>query len=407
MDPDAPASSKAPTPRALSASEALHERVLAFGRSALSGAATEEFEALACAIARFQAEYSAGYARLVERRGSRLDSLATIPAVPVDAFRLTRVCVHPEALDVARFRTSGTTSETPGVHAFRNLETYRELSSLWGERALFSAWSGPKTVIALATPPGTPPVSSLGYMMRTFMERFDGRALSLNPEGVPFEAESSGRWLVTSSGVDVDGLKRAVGVARKRNEALVVLATSFSLVALLEMLDGEELPAPSRTVVMQTGGFKGRTKEVPADRLRAQVARAFRISEDAVVSEYGMTELSGQLYEGTLPGAALSGPRGIYLEPPWLRVVPVHASTLEPVADGEAGIARFVDLSNVDSAVAVLTQDLVRRTQGGIELLGRRKSAPPRGCSLPYEGLISGQALTAQSNGRRAPRASQ
>ena len=78
--------------------------------------------------------------------------------------------------------------------------------------------------------------------------------------------------------------------------------------------------------------------------------------------------------------------------------------TLEPVADGEVGIARFVDLSNVDSAVAVLTQDLVRRTQGGIELLGRRKSAPPRGCSLPYEGLISGHALTSPTSSRRAPR---
>lgn len=388
-------------PRALAASEALHERVRAFGRAALASTEAEDFEELACALARFQAEYSPGYARLVERRGSRLDCLAAIPAVPVDAFRLTRVCVHPESLDVARFRTSGTTNEVPGVHAFRDLETYRELSCLWGERALFSAWRGPKTVIALASSPGTPPTSSLGFMMRTFMERFDGRALTPSPEGVPFDADSAARWLATSSGIDVEGLRRAAGTARKRNEPFVVLATSFALAGLLEALDGETLATPSRTLVMQTGGFKGRTREVPAERLRAQVARAFRTSEDAVVSEYGMTELSGQLYEGTLPGGALAGPRGVYLEPPWLRVVPVAPHTLEPVANGEVGIARFVDLSNVDSAVAVLTQDLVRRTERGIELLGRRKSAPPRGCSLPYEGLVTGTEPRAFREARR------
>jgi hypothetical protein len=138
---------------------------------------------------------------------------------------------------------------------------------------------------------------------------------------------------------------------------------------------------------MQTGGFKGRTREVPAEQLREEVARAFGIDPVFVIGEYGMTELTSQLYEGTVPGAGVSAPRGVYVEPPWLQVTPVDPTTLLAVDEGEVGLARIVDLGNVDSAVALLTEDRVRRTDGGIQVLGRRQGAPLRGCSLPYEVL--------------------
>jgi hypothetical protein len=101
-----------------------------------------------------------------------------------------------------------------------------------------------------------------------------------------------------------------------------------------------------------------------------------------------MTELTSQLYEGTLPGAALAGPRDVLLEPPTLRVVPVDPLTLEAVPEGELGLARMIDLGNVDSAVVVQTEDLVRRVDGGIELLGRRPGATARGCSLAVEAWL-------------------
>src|SRR5690606_7542375 len=116
---------------------------------------------------------------------------------------------------------------------------------------------------------------------------------------------------------------------------------------------------------------KGRSREIAAAELRHRLAETFRIDESCVVGEYGMTELSSQLYEGTVPGALLSGPPGVYLEPPWLRIQPVDPTSLRPVGEGETGLARIIDLANVDSAVAVLTQDLVRRRGPGIELLGR------------------------------------
>jgi hypothetical protein len=240
-------------------------------------------------------------------------------------------------------------------------------------------------VVCLAPDPGVPGVSSLGFMMRLFAQAWDGRAaFAAAPEDGP-----SDRWLVRDAGIDTEGLRRAAQHARGRGEPLVVLATAFALVALLDALGENRVEAPPNSVVMVTGGYKGRTRVVEKDELRLAVLRAFAIPASQLIGEYGMTELSSQLYEGTLPGSGLHGPPGVFLEPPWLRVEPVDAVTLEPVAPGEIGIARFVDLGNVDSAVAVQTDDLVRRVGAGIELLGRREGAEPRGCSLALEALLA------------------
>jgi hypothetical protein len=99
-----------------------------------------------------------------------------------------------------------------------------------------------------------------------------------------------------------------------------------------------------------------------------------------------MTELSSQFYEGTLRDA--STPAGVYLEPPWARVVPVDPESLQPVPYGEVGIARIEDLMNVDSAFAVLAADRVRRVEGGFELLGRWPGAAPRGCSIAVDEIL-------------------
>jgi hypothetical protein len=361
-------------------SEALHAEVRAFAR----GEAARGFEELALAIARFQARHSAGFARLVRSRGLELATLRDVPGVPTQAFRLTRVAVHPRELDVACFATSGTTGSERGLHPFRTTRTYEDLALLSGARALVEA-PGPRTVVALAPAPVEPPESSLGFMMDLFARHWDGRAF----DGGAFVPGSRERFLVAPTGIDRAGLERAAELAARRGEALLVLATAFALVALLESMKGGLLGAPGGTVVMVTGGFKGRTREVPKTELTAEIARAFGVPEARVIGEYGMTELSSQLYEGTLPGAALAAEPGIFLEPPWLRVEPVDPATLEPVPSGEIGIARIIDLGNVDSAVAVQTEDLVRRRGGGIELFGRRPGSVARGCSLAVESLLA------------------
>jgi hypothetical protein len=355
-------------------SDALHSRVRAFA----SGAGGDDFERLALDIAQFQGRWSAGYARLQEAHGQ------TMPAVPVEAFRLTRVAVHPPELDALTFRTSGTTGAMTGVHALRTTETYRELSLLQGPQFLCGSWTAPRVAVALAPAPGSRPSSSLGFMMRLFIAALDGRALCVEPEGSPFDVDAPERWLVGSEGPNLAGLTRAARIASERGESLLVLATSLALLALLEALDGQMLRLPPGSVVMHTGGFKGRRREVAPDALRAAVAEALAIPESHLVGEYGMTELTSQLYEDTLRGSRA----GIFYEPRWMRVIPVDPATLEPVGEGERGIARIVDLGNVDSAVAVLTQDVVSRSEGGIALHGRRQGAPERGCSLAIESLV-------------------
>jgi hypothetical protein len=367
-------------------SDALHERVRRFAR----GEPGDDFDGLALAIAHFQAEFSASFRALCESRGSKLDTVASVPGVPADAFRLTRVAAHPPELDVARFVTSGTTGSERGVHAFRSTHTYEAVALLAGARSLLGFGAGPRVVVSLAPVPTVPPSSSLGFMLELFQSRWDGRPLL--PAGAPsslgYAPHSSERWLVGERGLDLTGLEHAARTAAERKEPLLVLSTAFALVALLDALDGRTLPAPAETAVMVTGGFKGRSREVERGLLRRDVARAFGVPEAHVVAEYGMTELTSQLYEGTLPGAALSGDPDVLLEPPWLRVEPVDPVTLEPVAPGELGIARIVDLGNVDSALVVQTEDLVRRRGGGIELTGRRPGATARGCSLALEALL-------------------
>jgi acyl-CoA synthetase (AMP-forming)/AMP-acid ligase II len=361
-------------------SDALHQAVRHFA----AGDRSRSFAELALEIAGFQREYSAGFARLWESRQPAGQSVDDIPGVPCDVFRLTRVAVHSESEDRFRFATSGTTSGARGMHAMRVTETYRQLALIFGRAALLSS-SRPNHVVALAPLLDDPPTSSLGQMMALFMVDFEQRGA--------FDVRTPERWLIDDRGVNLLALEQAAERASSRGETLLVLATSFALVGVLDELQGRTLPLPPDAVVMQTGGFKGKTREIAPAELRAEVARTFGIGEAQIVSEYGMTELTSQLYEATVPGSALwrerHGAAGVYAEPPWLRVVPVDATTLEPVPSGEVGIARIVDLGNVDSAVAIQTQDRVRRVEGGIVLLGRAPGAPPRGCSLAIEEFLA------------------
>lgn len=351
-------------------SERLHGAVRAFAR----GESPLGFEALARQIAAYQARYSPAFARLVELHRADLDDVDAIPAVPTDAFRMTRVAVHPEAEDSVRFFTSGTTEATRGAHAMRTTETYSELATTFGRKALIPAGTQP-VVVALAMKPTDPPSSSLTFMMADFMRTFHPNARA--------------EWLLDRSGPDVEALSRAAARATQAGAPLLLLATSLALHALVQARADQALPLPSGSVVMQTGGAKGLTTSVNPEELRREAARLFGIPELAVVSEYGMTELTSQLYEGTCPGAELSGPPNVFLAPPWLRVTAVDPVTLAPVPTGQIGLARFVDLGNIDSALAVVTRDRIRAVGAGIELLGREPGAPPRGCSLAVEALLA------------------
>ncbi len=369
-------------------SAALHQRARARVAAFVAGAPPPEpFDALACDLARYQAAHSEGFARLCRARGVDPEALASadaIPPVPTDAFKLTRVATFPPAETTITFRTSGTTVGARGEHFFRDVTTYEAAALAFGRHWLARdrAGAAPGTgarlpVIVLGPSPAEAPDSSLVHMCASFVEEL----------GVP--ASPAETYLIDSDGVlDLATFDERVAIALASNEPLLVLGTSFAFVHFIDGLGKDTFHLPAGSRVMQTGGYKGRSREVPAAVLRSDLARAFGLDRRAIVAEYGMTELSSQFYERTFfePEA----PLGLYAEPPWARVVPVDPETLAPVPDGQVGIAKIIDLMNVDSAVAVLTQDQVRRRPegDGFELLGRAPGAVPRGCSIAIEELL-------------------
>ena len=360
-------------------SAALHQRARARVTAFLAGAPPPEaFEALACDLARYQAARSEGFARLCRARGVDPATLATaeaIPPVPTDAFKLTRVSTFAPAETALTFRTSGTTVGARGEHFFRDVTTYEAAALAFGRHWLARDLTAPAPVIVLGPSPAQAPDSSLVHMCASFAKEL----------GVP--ASVAETYLIDADGVlDLATFDERVAIALANNQPMLVLGTTFAFVHFIDGLGKDTFHLPRGSRVMQTGGYKGRSREVPADVLRSDLARAFGLDRRAIVAEYGMTELSSQFYEQTLFDPA--APLGLYAEPPWARVVPVDPETLAPVPHGAVGIAKIIDLMNVESAVAVLTQDQVRRAGDGFELLGRAPGAVPRGCSIAVEELL-------------------
>jgi hypothetical protein len=362
------------------ASERLHARARAMVDAYARGeGATESFDALAADLARFQATHVPGYARLCVARGVAPEGIARAadaPAVPTDAFRIASVFAFDTPGDAAVvFRTSGTTGgDARGVHAMRDPATYDAAALAFGRVMLAGGLPARVPVVVVGPSTDEAPDSSLARMCTLFTREL----------GVAAPPEAT--FFVRAGALDVAGLRGRIAGLPRQTPA-ILLATSFALVHVLDALGGEALPMPAGSRVMQTGGTKGKSREVAPDALRAAVARAFGVDERAVVAEYGMTELSSQFWEATIVDPAAA--HGVYREPPWARVVPVDPESLRAVRDGEVGIARIEDLANVDSAFAVLTRDRVRRRNSGFELLGRAPGAPPRGCSIALDEMLS------------------
>ena len=356
-------------------SAALHLRARAFVSAYEAKAAIPEtFDALAADLARFQFEHVEGYRRLVRARGvdvSAIQRAGDAPAVPTDAFKVARVSTFPEAETPVVFRTSGTTIGARGAHWLRDVGTYDQGALAFGRWALAHDLPADAAVLVLGPPPAEAPDSSLTHMLARFVG-------SLGPE-VP-----GGSFFLENGVIDLVRLDEVIAALLVERRAALLLGTSFAFVHLLDGLDDAGFRLPPGSRVMQTGGFKGKSREVEPSVLRRDLAKAFGIDAAAIVSEYGMTELSSQFYEATAHGGA----PGVYLEPPWARVVPVDPVTLVPVPEGQIGIARIEDLLNVDSAFAVLAADRVRRSGAGFELLGRAEGAPPRGCSIAVDELL-------------------
>lgn len=322
--------------------QALVDRVRAFLHTSLRGEPSEPFDTLGAAIASWQAEHGPVLRAMPPTPGFAW------PAVPIGLYKDLAVGTVPPAFDGPVFRTSGTTGGGRGEHRLWSTELYDEGAWAWAhhvEPAL------PLDIVALLVDPGTAPDASLSHMVAAFAGR-GGRVTWHLHDGRPDRASIEAR------------IARATG-------PLQLATTAF---ALADWLDGDTTPLPSGSVVMVTGGFKGRVVRLSDAEIYADVEAR---TGARVVTEYGMTELSSQLW-GT--------PATPYRPPPWLRVTAIDPATGAPRPPGVAGQLRFDDLCNVDSSVGVETLDEgIVHDDGTVTLRGRLADAEPRGCSLTVE----------------------
>ncbi len=319
---------------------ALESRILRFVDASLAGDPTEPFDVLARDLFRWQASLDPVAASLVERP---IERGTDIPAIPVALFKDYPIGTVTPGAEAVAFRTSGTTGTGRGVHRLRSTALYDHGALAWARRCVPGM---PDTIVALLEDPVTAPDSSLSHMVALF---------------------GTASWHVTDGVLDRAGLG-----ARTTREPCFVAATAF---ALAEALDGGARPLAAGAIRKVTGGFKGRAHRLDGPALLAAAREA--LAPARIVLEYGMTELSSQLW--ATPGLP-------YAPPPWLRAVAVDPITGAPRAHGRRGQLRFYDLCNLDGAIGIETLDegIVDAT-GAVHLLGRLPHAPPRGCSLTVE----------------------
>lgn len=365
----------------------LHQEILDFIHAHSNGIRDDErLSGLLERVADFQARMIPAYARLSKRR--RESALPS--AVPTDVFRYSRLAAHPPAEDFRVFRTSGTTHGQRGEHHLRDLSLYDEGAIIQGGRFLFPDLDGKKKLrgIILAPSPEELPDSSLSYMLGLFRERF--------LEGAEF--------ILKDGAIDHTRLIELIEDAA--DQPIALLGTSFAFVFAEEALGdareggmkGKRFKLAEGSRIMQTGGFKGRSRSYDKSTMLTMLKKRYGVAEHAIIAEYGMTELSSQFYEAelrsSLLGEAPSSPSSpearVLIPPPWVRAFPVDPETLERVPDGEVGILRIDDLANLDTIACIQTSDLARATPEGIVLYGRAEGAVPRGCSIAIEEILGG-----------------
>ncbi len=356
---------------------ALHSRLRALVARPMEAIADDAVEALGLAVFAWQRAHNPVVARLAARvlAEKAPATLAEVPALPTDVFKVARVACFPERETVRVFETSGTTQDVRGRHPFA-------LMGLYEAAAIASArrWLLPEAeyrCVLLAESDEAAPSSSLSFMLSRFAMTWDVRRGS---------AALGDAWMVRGSTLDAAAVTEALDASVVDQVPVALLGTSFGFVHLLDSIGATRWRLPPGSVAMPTGGFKGRSREVDPDVLRAMIAATFGFAEADILGEYGMTELSSQGYEARREG------RASYRVPPWMRVAVVDPETLREVPRGQVGLVRVVDLMNLGSAIAIQTSDLGRvdADGAGFVVLGRAPGATPRGCARAMDAVLSG-----------------
>ncbi len=311
-------------------------------------------EAVALQLFQYQARHCPPYAAYLAALGcqpARVRRVADVPFLPIEFFKTHDVRTDPAAWEPQEvFRSSGTTLQQRSRHLVREPQLYRDNAA-----RIFEATYGPLDSWIF-----------LG-LLPSYLEQGESSLVAM----VADFARRSGQRQAAFFLRDHAGLLKALAEAKRTPGRRVML---FGVTYALLDLAAEVGPAPELRgiTVLETGGMKGRRREMIREELHEELQQAF--GPAPIHSEYGMTELLSQAYS---PG------EGLFYAPPQLQVL--LRDPADPFSVGEDradGAINVIDLANVDSCAFIETKDLARRhANGAFEVLGRLDNSDIRGCS--------------------------
>lgn len=313
-------------------------------------------EALALALFQFQYKHSQLYRKYVDLLRVNPDTVNAfdqIPFMPIDFFKTHRVATTP-FVEEAVFESSGTTTTTASRHFIRDVSLYRK--SFQGS---FQRFYGPPSDWCI-----------LG-LLPAYLERENSSLVFMVNELIRQSGhEHSGFYLY-----EHDKLSNVIHHLNGSGQKTLLIGVTF---ALLDFATNCAQPLHN-TIVMETGGMKGRKEEMTREEVHGILKKAWTIP--VVHSEYGMTELLSQAY---------SRGDGIFECPSWMKILLREEDDPMTIKRRGRGLINVIDLANIYSCSFIATDDIgVLHPDGSFEVLGRRDQSDLRGCSLMAATYLS------------------
>ncbi|WP_375583876.1 acyl transferase [Cyclobacterium xiamenense] len=321
-----------------------------FSEKIISGE-IQDFETLALELFRFQSRNNPVYRRYLQARNlqsDRIYRLEDIPFLPISFFKTEKVISGPEAAFQHQYTSSGTTGMQSSRHYIWSKEFYLAHSL----RLFESNYGSLQNFHVLALLPS--------YLEREGSSLVDMAAYFIEKSG----SEHSGFYLN-----DYESLNRRLLALKKSDKKILLLGVTF---ALLDLAERYRYSGFERLIVMETGGMKGRRREMIREEVHDVLTHAFGV--DRIHSEYGMTELLSQAY---------SNGEGVFRESWSMRVFIRDSYDPFSWVNATSGAINVIDLANFHSCAFLETEDLGRKNaDGSFTVLGRMDNSEIRGCNL-------------------------
>ena len=310
----------------------------------------KEFETMALKVFKFQFENNLVYRSfcdLLYKHPSDVKSISEIPFLPIQFFKTHSILSNSKPI-TKTFTSSGTTGSTTSKHHINDLKIYNDSYT----KGFNSFYRDIKDYVILALLPSylEREGSSLIYMVEDLIQQ------SNQPES-GFYLDNISELKETLTRLDTNGKK------------VLLIGVSFALLDLVETYSFNL----KNTIIMETGGMKGRRKELIREELHETLKQGFGVN--TIHSEYGMTELLSQAY---------SNGNGIFKCPKWMKVLTRDTEDALTIQNKEkTGGINVIDLANINSCAFIATQDLGRvYKDNSFEVIGRFDNSDIRGCNL-------------------------